>query len=79
MYSLFQANADGGLSPGFHTQKYSKKCMDERKVRLERSRRPSAKRRRLELKQGRCLTQGATEVLEGATYQSGKSLYDDLL
>lgn len=46
--------------------------MRERKRRLERSRLPSAKRRRLELKQERCLTKGATEVLEGATYQSGK-------
>lgn len=38
----------------------------------DRSALPSTKRRRLELKQERSVTQGALEVLEGLSYQSGR-------
>ncbi|XP_060570228.1 uncharacterized protein LOC132728584 [Ruditapes philippinarum] len=77
IWCLLQAN-EGGLSPGFHTEKYSKKCMNERKRRMERSSLPSSKRRRLTLKQERCICKGATEVLEGATYQSEIGLQNDV-
>ncbi|KAL4236484.1 hypothetical protein ACF0H5_004870 [Mactra antiquata] len=52
--------------------------MKERICRMERSSLPSAKRRRLILKQERCITKEATEVLEGATYQSEIGLQSDV-
>lgn len=63
-----------GISPGAHTMKYAKKCMDIRKRRQVHSALPSTKRRRLILKQERATTQGAHEVLEGDSYQSGTQI-----
>ncbi|WAR09109.1 hypothetical protein MAR_019067, partial [Mya arenaria] len=65
-----QVNVEAGLSPGEHTVQYAKKCALKRKQCQQRSQLPSTKRRRLFLKQDRCVTQAAHEALEGASYQS---------
>ena len=71
MNMLIQVHSEMGLSPGVHTVKYAKKCMQSRKRSQEKSALPSSKRRRLILKQERATTQGANEVIEGVSYQSG--------
>lgn len=50
---------------------YAEKCAKHRERESQRRELPSTKRRRLILKQERAVTQGAQEVLEGKTYQSG--------
>jgi len=66
-----QANADAGLSPGAHTLKHAERCQKRRERVQAKMLLPSKKRRRLELKQERAVNQGAQEVLEGVSYQSG--------
>ena len=62
---------EAGLSPGIHTKKHADKQFKRRLKVGERSRLPSTKRRRLQLKQERNVTQCALQALEGDTYQSG--------
>lgn len=69
MEAIVQANKESGLSPGIYTEKYAAKCAKERKRHQTQFCRPSAKRRRLILKQERSVTQGAQEALEGLSYQ----------
>lgn len=59
------------MSPGYHTIKYAERCAAKRERQAEESAKPSAKRRRLVLSSERATTQGATEALEGETYESG--------
>ncbi|XP_060597360.1 uncharacterized protein LOC132751224 [Ruditapes philippinarum] len=66
-----KVNAKAGLSPGMHTLSYAEKCQRTRKHVDEKMKLPSSKRRRLELKQERAVNQGAQEVLQGVSYQSG--------
>ncbi|XP_060565928.1 LOW QUALITY PROTEIN: uncharacterized protein LOC132724962 [Ruditapes philippinarum] len=66
-----RANVDAGLSPGVHTLKHAEKCQKNRERVQAKMELPSTKRRRLELKKERAVNQGAQEVLEGVSYQSG--------
>jgi hypothetical protein len=59
------------LSPGQFTEEYAAKADQKRKRKQARSQLPSTKRRRLILKQERAVNQGASEALEGQSYQSG--------
>jgi hypothetical protein len=70
---FFKSYEKMGLSPGLHTQKYAEKCMKRRLTRQEISSLPATKRRRLALKKERATNQGASEAMEGDTYQSGKN------
>lgn len=59
------------MSPGKFTKKYAAKQLKRRLQAEERSKLPSTKRRRIQLKQERNVTQCAFQALEGDTYQSG--------
>lgn len=59
------------MSPGKFTKKYAAKQLKHRLQAEERSKLPSTKRRRIQLKQERNNTQCAFQALEGDTYQSG--------
>lgn len=69
---------EAGLSPGIHTKKHADKQFKRRLKVGERSRLPSTKRRRLQLKQERNVTQCALQALEGDTYQSEIGLADEV-
>ncbi|XP_033759588.1 uncharacterized protein LOC117341837 [Pecten maximus] len=63
-------NKEAGLSPGKFTEIYAEK-QGKRRLKVEKkSKLPSTKRRRMQLKQERNLTQCASQALEGDTYQS---------
>ncbi|XP_060557505.1 uncharacterized protein LOC132717930 [Ruditapes philippinarum] len=72
-----KVHSEAGLSPGVHSLRYADKCQKHRKRVQERSALPSTKRRRLQLKQERSITQGAQEALEGMSYQSEIGHSDD--
>ena len=59
------------MSPGFHTVKYAERCDKRRELQAQHNAKPSTKRRRLELSAERAVVQGASEALEGDTYESG--------
>ncbi|XP_048251367.1 uncharacterized protein LOC124145379 [Haliotis rufescens] len=67
----FSVNIAAGISPGTFSVKYAAKQMKRRKRVQLKSQLPSTKRRRVTLKQERVIAQGANEVLEGTTYESG--------
>lgn len=71
-------NEKAGLSPGMYTQKYAAKQMKQRLRIEERSKLPSTKRRRVQLKQERNVTQCAFQALEGDTYESEIGLADEV-
>ncbi|XP_048257443.1 uncharacterized protein LOC124114456 isoform X1 [Haliotis rufescens] len=66
-----EVNMAAGISPGTFSVKYAAKQMKRRKRVQLKSQLPSTKRRRVTLKQECVITQGANEVLEGTTYESG--------
>ncbi|XP_048252502.1 uncharacterized protein LOC124121067 [Haliotis rufescens] len=70
-YSSSVVNMAAGISPGTFSVKYAAKQMKRRKRVQLKSQLPSTKRRRVTLKQERVIAQGANEVLEGTTYESG--------
>lgn len=72
-----KVHSEAGLSPGVHSLRYADKCLKHRKRVQERSALPSTKRRRLQLKQERSITQGAQEALEDMSYQSEIGHSDD--
>uniref|UniRef100_K1Q499 Mutator-like transposase domain-containing protein n=1 Tax=Magallana gigas TaxID=29159 RepID=K1Q499_MAGGI len=71
-------NEKAGLSPGKFTKKYAAKQLKHRLQAEERSKLPSTKRRRIQLKQERNNTQCAFQALEGDTYQSEIGLEDEV-
>ncbi|XP_062615434.1 uncharacterized protein LOC134277168 [Saccostrea cucullata] len=71
-------NEEAGLSPGKYTQKYAAKQMKQRLRIEERSKLPSTKKRRVQLKQERNVTQCAFQALEGDTYESEIGLADEV-
>lgn len=73
--NTIKVNEEAGLSPGNYTQKYADKQFKRRLKVEERSKLPSTKRRRLQLKQERNVTQCALQALEGDTYQSGTIIF----
>ncbi|XP_056003493.1 uncharacterized protein LOC125662987 [Ostrea edulis] len=73
-----KVNEEAGLSPGNYTQKYADKQFKQRLKVEERSKLPSTKRRRLQLKQERNVTQCALQAIEGDTYQSEIGLADEI-
>ncbi|XP_055999895.1 uncharacterized protein LOC130046463 [Ostrea edulis] len=75
---ITKVNQDAGISPGKFTKAYADDQMKRRKHSQEKSKLSSTKRRRLILKQERVITQGANEVLEGASYQSDIALDSNL-
>lgn len=66
------------MSPGKFTKKYAAKQLKHRLQAEERSKLPSTKRRRIQLKQERNNTQCAFQALEGDTYQSEIGLEDEV-
>ncbi|KAL4220167.1 hypothetical protein ACF0H5_020576 [Mactra antiquata] len=75
---MVDVNEEAGLSPGVHTQKYAAKRAKERQNHQQVFCLPSAKRRRLILKQERSVSQGAQEALEGISYKSDIGFQPDV-
>ncbi|KAK3108256.1 hypothetical protein FSP39_004267 [Pinctada imbricata] len=75
---ISKVNKMAGISPGKFTESHADKQYKRRLKVEEKSKLPSTKRRRMQLKQERNMTQCALQTSEGDTYESEIGLRDDV-